>query len=359
MSKESVLLSICIPTYNRSSIVRECVEKCLEIDKEWIEVVVVDNCSMDDTASNLEKISDERFRMVKNEKNIGYVNLMKCLTEGAGEYCMLLGDEDDIYDTDWDRVEEQLRSDKNTVVFQFHYEDEYGVELVAKPKKTYSKKDVESFRCFLNNFGFAGGVILKREALLASWERAYKPEYLWSLYSEAIVPMYTFLLGSYKGLEYLNVRRTKQRNNKSYLDMSAWKGKGEEPYWSIRARQGQNAEWMELMSKFEVEDSLRKKLAQEVIKKYMREIGSYYYWIHISEKTETMEIFLKNQWILDRDRQISDKEWKRYYIEKFGYITDEYAKYFSGNVSLNCYMSVVYGYARLLGMFLWRKGKRK
>lgn len=358
-NRKDILLSICIPTYNRALIVKECVEKCLKINKQWIEIVVVDNCSTDNTVEVLHTISDERLRIVSNEKNIGYVNLMKCLTEGLGEYCMLLGDEDDIFDTDWDVVEKQLRSYPKTTVFQFNYEDEKGRALVSKPTKVYSKKNIDSMRCFLYKFPFAGGVILKKEALLISWEKAYRPEYLWSLYSEAIVPMYAFLLGEYRGLDGLNVRRTENRNNKSHLDISAWKGKGDEPYWTIHSRAKQNAEWIEVVSKIGVEDSLRKALAQEVIRKYMREIGSYYYILNVSDETDSMELFLKQKWILDRDREVSDKEWKKYYHDKANYIKGEYKKYFPGKIGLKCQMWIVYNYMRLIGMFLWRRGIKK
>ena len=73
---EDILLSICIPTYNRADIVYECVKECLKISGDDIEVVVNDNCSTDDTKGKLEKIVDKRFRYYRNNENIGYSNLM-------------------------------------------------------------------------------------------------------------------------------------------------------------------------------------------------------------------------------------------------------------------------------------------
>lgn len=352
-----VLLSICIPTYNRAEIVCKCVENCLRIEKNWIDVVVVDNCSTDNTFDKLSGINHERLKVKRNKTNLGYVNLMKCLSEGDGQYCLLLSDEDDFFDTNWDEVEKQLRSDSDTTIYQFHYEDENGKILVRKPKKLYKSGVYPTLKLFLYNFAFAGGLIVQREAFLKGWETAYKPEYLWSLYSEAIVPMYVSMLGNYKGVNNLKVRRS-ERNNSGDLDTNAWKGKGREPYWTIHSREKQNVEWMEVISHLNVDRSTRKKLTEEVINKYMKEIGNYYYIVNVYKETETASLFTKSKWVIERDRAIPDKEWKAYYLEKLKYIKEECKKYDSSALSFRCRIKSLYGYARLLSvMFL--KGRKK
>lgn len=355
---KEVLLSICIPTYNRAEIVCKCVENCLQIDKEWVDVVVVDNCSEDDTFARLSEIKDKRLTIKRNEKNLGYVNLMKCLAEGDGKYCLLLSDEDDFFDTNWDEVGKQLRSGRDTTVYQFHYEDEKGKILVRKPEKIYESGEYHTLKQFLYHFAFAGGVIVHRETFLKGWEEAYKPEYLWSLYSEAIVPMYVSMRGSYKGINDLKVKRSK-RNGSGNLDTNAWKGKGKEPYWTIYSREKQNAEWMEVISHLNIGYSTRKKLTEEVINKYMREIGTYYYIVNVYKETETADLFTKNKWVIERDRSVSDKEWRDFYRDKLRYIKAEYRKYYSGTLSFGCRVKILFDYVRLLGVMFVKRRKKK
>lgn len=62
MHNSKYLLSICIPTYNRASIIRDCVDSCLEINSKNIEIVVTDNASTDGTYNELKDIKDSRFK---------------------------------------------------------------------------------------------------------------------------------------------------------------------------------------------------------------------------------------------------------------------------------------------------------
>lgn len=98
--KESILLSICIPTYNRREKLINQIDFILKEFKEYfqyIEILVSDNESTDDTRFYL----DENFgnnvmlRYWTNEKNLGLVgNLFKLSKEAKGEYIWFVGDDD-------------------------------------------------------------------------------------------------------------------------------------------------------------------------------------------------------------------------------------------------------------------------
>lgn len=87
-------ISVCIPTYNCSGYVRQAIESALEQDCRNVEIVIVDNCSTDGTASVIEDItrnSRQRIRFFRNERNIGLVgNLNRCLEHARGEYIKFL-----------------------------------------------------------------------------------------------------------------------------------------------------------------------------------------------------------------------------------------------------------------------------
>ena len=56
MSDVKPLLSICIPTYNRSGYLEQCLESIVHQERfDEIEVIISDNCSTDDTEAVCKK----------------------------------------------------------------------------------------------------------------------------------------------------------------------------------------------------------------------------------------------------------------------------------------------------------------
>lgn len=90
-----IILSICIPTYNRAEKLLATVNRILEYKGDDIEVVVLDNKSTDNTEVLLSSIQDDRFRYIKNKENIGGIpNIMSSLKYGKAEFSMLCLDKD-------------------------------------------------------------------------------------------------------------------------------------------------------------------------------------------------------------------------------------------------------------------------
>jgi glycosyltransferase involved in cell wall biosynthesis len=88
-------LSFCIPTYNRAERLEKLVKNILDSPLENIEVVVLDNCSTDNTMKRIGNINDRRLIIYQNEKNIGgIVNGFKALSYASGVYSMLCLDKD-------------------------------------------------------------------------------------------------------------------------------------------------------------------------------------------------------------------------------------------------------------------------
>ena len=88
-------VSVCIPVFNGANYIRDCIQSVLDQDYSNYELLVVDNCSTDDTAKIVRDIEDERIKYIKNEKNIGSVeNFNKCIKEAQGEYFVLLPHDD-------------------------------------------------------------------------------------------------------------------------------------------------------------------------------------------------------------------------------------------------------------------------
>lgn len=88
-------LSICIPTYNRSSYLKRAIESCLTSKSKEIKIYIQDNDSTDDTEKVINEFDDLRIDYMKNPENIGgALNAEKLIERSTGEYIFFLTDDD-------------------------------------------------------------------------------------------------------------------------------------------------------------------------------------------------------------------------------------------------------------------------
>jgi glycosyltransferase involved in cell wall biosynthesis len=87
-------ISICIPTYNGADYICQAVKSVLDQQYPDFEIVIVDNCSTDQTPALVKDLLSERgerIRYFRNEQNIGLVrNFNTCLKYACGEYIKFL-----------------------------------------------------------------------------------------------------------------------------------------------------------------------------------------------------------------------------------------------------------------------------
>jgi glycosyltransferase involved in cell wall biosynthesis len=86
-------VSVCIPTFNGAGYIRGVLDSVLQQKFQDFEVVIVDNCSTDETQALAMEFSlqSEKIRFFRNEQNIGLAgNLNKCLEHARGEYIKYL-----------------------------------------------------------------------------------------------------------------------------------------------------------------------------------------------------------------------------------------------------------------------------
>lgn len=86
-------VSVCIPIFNGAAYVQDAVDSVFQQEYQDFEIVIVDNCSADETEALVKKLSaqSEKIRFFKNKQNIGLAgNLNKCLEHARGEYIKYL-----------------------------------------------------------------------------------------------------------------------------------------------------------------------------------------------------------------------------------------------------------------------------
>ena len=96
MTKE--LVSICIPTYNSGKYVKRTLDSVLGQSYSNLEVIIVDDCSKDDTKEVIAQYKDPRIKFYENDNNLGLTgNWNKSLEMATGDFIKLLCADDIIY----------------------------------------------------------------------------------------------------------------------------------------------------------------------------------------------------------------------------------------------------------------------
>jgi len=170
-TKSSELVSILVPVYNRQKYIRETLLSALSQTYENIEVVVVDNCSCDDTwkiccevASN-----DSRVKVFRNEVNVGPVkNWKKCVDCATGKYAKFLWS-DDLIDSEFINETIKYIKENKDVGFVFSCVEIFDDSSLVKHRRyciggtgIYSTSRYILGALFGNNYPFSPGCALFR-----------------------------------------------------------------------------------------------------------------------------------------------------------------------------------------------------
>lgn len=90
-------ISVCMAAYNGSRHIKEQIDSILSQLGATDELIVVNDCSTDNTAEIVSAIDDDRIRLINSSVNAGYVRTFELgLSEARGEY-IFLSDQDDIW----------------------------------------------------------------------------------------------------------------------------------------------------------------------------------------------------------------------------------------------------------------------
>jgi glycosyltransferase involved in cell wall biosynthesis len=136
----SILLSIAIPTYNRSEklllTLNNIVNQAKEIEVDKFEVIVSDNCSSDNTAHILDEWVASNVeiscKVNTNESNLGYDgNCHRAIELSAGKYVWLMADDDLLLDGGLHKVFTSLNVKQEFAFCFINYAVEVGREILG------------------------------------------------------------------------------------------------------------------------------------------------------------------------------------------------------------------------------------
>lgn len=119
------LVSIIMTSYNASKYIEASINSIQQQTYGKWELIIVDDCSTDNTVNIIQNISDDRIRLYKNEKNSGAaISRNKALCETRGKWIAFL-DSDDVWVPE--KLEKQLKFMKEHD-YAFTYTD-YRIQL--------------------------------------------------------------------------------------------------------------------------------------------------------------------------------------------------------------------------------------
>lgn len=125
------LISVIMPSYNTASYIAETVQSVLAQTYQNWELIIVDDCSTDDTDEVIKPfLADGRIRYFKNEKNSGAaVSRNRALREAKGKWIAFL-DSDDLWLPE--KLEKQIAFMKENG-YHFSYTDYMEIDEASRP----------------------------------------------------------------------------------------------------------------------------------------------------------------------------------------------------------------------------------
>lgn len=116
---EQELISVIMPTYNRMNTLPRSVGSVLQQTYKNFELIIIDDCSTDETKQYVDSLEDTRIRYFRNEKNLGAAESRNVGAELASGNYLAFQDSDD----EW-------LPDKLMVLYEILKKDESGAGAI-------------------------------------------------------------------------------------------------------------------------------------------------------------------------------------------------------------------------------------
>lgn len=126
------LVSVLMTAYNREEFIAEAIESVLASTYENFELIIVDDCSTDNTVAIAESYEekDERIRVCVNEKNLGqFPNRNNASTFAEGKYMMYVDSDDKIFFDAFERLVNIMEANPQSSFAMYSHHSE-KVEIV-------------------------------------------------------------------------------------------------------------------------------------------------------------------------------------------------------------------------------------
>ena len=147
------LVSIIMPSWNTGRFIAESIQSVLNQTYQDWELLIVDDCSTDNTDEIVAGFNDKRIRYFKNEKNSGAaITRNRAIREARGEWIAFL-DSDDLWSPE--KLAKQLNF-MNEHGYVFSYHDFVKIDEESKPLNVYVTGPDVVTKSKMYNYGYPG-----------------------------------------------------------------------------------------------------------------------------------------------------------------------------------------------------------
>lgn len=189
-----IKVSICIPVFNRETMIERAIMSAVNQDYGNIEIIVVDNNSSDGTLSKVKTLANiyENIKIYKNITNLGALrNFEIAIKHSTGEYVNLLGSDDWIESSYISKKIEIIKKHPKIAIVSG------GVKIynqVGKELKLYSQYNYNSHYMskeyinlnFYKKFIISYFCIFRRDLILNNFSLDYEDSHNWGVYKKGL-----------------------------------------------------------------------------------------------------------------------------------------------------------------------------
>lgn len=267
MSKD-VLLSICIPSYNRGKILLELVKELIEIIEkvnENIEIIVSNNGSKkyEEDYKKISQMGCYYLTYYRFESNQGFAhNYNQVIRLSKGNYCLLLSDEDHVDVAGLRYYIQWLLDNPNIGMVRCATTKMYS----SQTEDCYYKAGMEAINGYFLQGNYLSGIIYNRNfltnALVDKFEKKYIKNDAYIAYPHMFVEAYLCtIVDVYRGKNILICEGIDQMDQEKSSDT------GIIPYATLESRISQAKGYIDFIESLDCSNGIKLKMLSQVISK--------------------------------------------------------------------------------------------
>jgi len=143
LKQKNFRLTVAISAYNIENYIGRAINSVLNQDFDNYEVIIVDDCSTDNTYNEIKKIENERVKVYKTSHNTGTAGGSRniAIDKANGEYIIFLDGDDTLYDNQTLKRIDKVIGESNPDIVFLGYEDVgQGNKVRVSTEENSSKK---------------------------------------------------------------------------------------------------------------------------------------------------------------------------------------------------------------------------
>ena len=143
MGLKDVKITVAISAYNIEDYIERAINSVLKQEFEDYEIVIVDDCSTDNTYNKIKEFESEKIRVFKTQHNTGTAGGSRNITidKANGKYILFLDGDDTLYDSQTlKRIDKVIGNDNPDIVFLGYEDVGQGNKVRVSTEENSSKK---------------------------------------------------------------------------------------------------------------------------------------------------------------------------------------------------------------------------